>query len=78
MRDLDDLGVVLAERQLVAADGNLDGITQRRNLADVDLNALRDAHVHDAALDSAFAGELDDLDGRADLGFFQRFHVLSP
>ena len=41
-------------------------------------NAIRDAHVHDAALDGTFAGEFDDLDSRTDLGFFQRFHVLSP
>ena len=37
---------------------------------------LGDAHVHDSALDGAFAVELDDLDGVADFCVFQRFHVL--
>ena len=75
--DLDHLGVRLADRKLVVADGDFDGVAEGRYLADVDLGASRDAHVHDAALHRALAMELHDLDRRADRHFAQSFHAIA-
>ena len=70
----DHLGVRLADRELVVSHVDLDGVAERGELADIDLYALGDAHVHDAALDRALAVELHDLDGLADLCVSECFH----
>ena len=36
------------ESSSAAEIGELDGISQRSDLADIDIDALRDAHIHDA------------------------------
>ena len=48
--DLDHVGVSLAQGQLIAADIDLHRIAQGGCLADKDLHAFGDAHIHDAAL----------------------------
>ena len=73
--DFDHFGISLPQAQLVAADGDLHGIAQGGNLADVDLNALGDAHVHDPPLDGALPMELDDFHGLSDADIAQCFHV---
>ena len=55
--DFDLVCLVLADGQLVATDVDLDGIAKRGHLDHLDLGALGEAHVHDAALDGAGAGE---------------------
>ena len=74
--NLDHFGIGFSERKLIAANRDLHRVAQRRNLTDVDLHALGDAHVHDAALDRAFAMELDNLDSIADLCFTQCFPTI--
>ena len=49
-------------------------IPERRNLADENVHALRDAHVHDAALYGTLAMQTNNLAGLADLDFFQCLH----
>ena len=68
--DLDHLGVSLTNAQLVVADGQLHGVAQRCDLTDVDLDTLGQAHVHDAALDRAFAVQALDRSSLADLNVF--------
>ena len=76
--NFDHFGVRLAQRQLVAAHGDLHRVAQGSYLAHEHLSAFGDAHIHDTALDGALAMELDDFDGLADLDFTQCFHNLSP
>ena len=45
------------------------------DLADVDLDTLGQAHVHDAALDGAFAVQALDRSSLADLDVFKSFHI---
>ena len=73
--DHDHFGIRFAERKLVAADGDLHGVSERRDLTDEHFRALRDTHVHDAALDRTFACQLHNLDGFADFGVLQCFHT---
>ena len=63
----DHFSVGLAHAQFVVAHGQFHGVTQRCHLADIDLNTLGDAHVHDAALHGAFAMQLCHRCGLADL-----------
>ena len=70
-------GISLPDGQLIAADVQLDGVTQRRHLADRHVYTLGQAHIHDPAAHSAFAVDLDHLDGGADGNFSQRFHSIS-
>ena len=74
--NFDHSGVSLADAELVVADGQLHRVAQRCDLADVNLGALGQAHVHDAALDRALAVQLGNGDGLADLCIFQSFHTL--
>ena len=73
--DLDHLGVSLTNAQLVVAHGQLHGVAQRCDLTDVDLDTLGQAHVHDAALDRAFAVQALDRSSLADLNVFKSFHI---
>ena len=70
----DHFGVSLADRELIVSHVDLHGVAQRGQLAHIDLYALGDAHVHDAALDRALAVELQDLDGLADFRVSECFH----
>ena len=77
---LDDhiLRFVFAKRQLVAAYGDLDGVSQRCDLANMHRGTLRDAHVHDAALECTLTGKAHN-DGVAAHGdIAQRFHLIPP
>ena len=65
------------QAQLKAADRDFHRIAERCDLAHIHFGALRDAHVHDAALDGALTMQLHHLDRFADLGFSQRFHRAS-
>ena len=64
--DFDHLGVAFAHGKLVAAHGQLHRVAQRSDLPDVDLGALGQPHVHDAALDRALAVQPLDLRGLSD------------
>ena len=54
-------GLVFSQRELKASDGNLNRITQRRNLAHINLCSLRDAHVHDPAFELVGTMNFDSL-----------------
>ena len=73
---LDHFCVCLAQRQLIASHGQFDGISERCDLANIDLGALGDSHVHDAALYGALSVELFDGDRFADLNISQCLHFL--
>lgn len=73
--NFDHFGVSLADAEFVVADSQLHRVTQRCDLADVNLGALGQAHVHDAALDRALAVQLGNGDGLADLYIFQSLHT---
>ena len=73
--NFDHFGVSLADAELVVANGQLHRVAQRCDLADVNLGALGQAHVHDAALDRALTVQLGNGDGLADLYIFQSLHT---
>ena len=50
----------LADGKLVAADGDLDRIAQRRDLHDLELRALDEAEVHQVATERTRTVQLDD------------------
>ena len=74
-----ELGVdpVTAEEDACKMEHDISDQTFRAicDLADKDLNALGDAHVHDPALNGTLTVELDNLDCLADLDFSQCFHA---
>lgn len=70
--------VGLADAQLVAAYRDLDGVAQRRDLSDVDIRPLRDAHVHDSAFERSGAVYARDLYAVAHFGVFECFHMITP
>ena len=72
-------GVGFSDGELVSSDGEFHRVSQRRHLADVDLDALCDAHVHDTALDGSLSVEFHHPDRLSDLNFSQSLHpVYSP
>ena len=71
---LNHLDVRLAQAQFVAADHHFNRIPQRRDLAHINIRPLRDAHVHDAAFDRAFACHFHDGDRLAYIHLFQSSH----
>ena len=68
---LNHFGVGFAQGQLIASDSHFHGIAQRGNLSDGNGDALGNAHVHNSALDSALAVELDNGHGVTNFGLFQ-------
>lgn len=51
--NFDHFGIGLPKSQLVISDGYFDRIAERGDLADVDRNALCNAHIHDSPLNRA-------------------------
>ena len=74
---LDHLCILQTQRQLIAAHRDLNGVTERRCTAHVDLDTLGDAHIHDAALDGALSVKLDDPGLATDPYLAQRVHACS-
>ena len=56
--DLYHLGVGLPDGKLVATNGDLDRIAERRCLTHMKGRSLRDTHIHDSSLDGTLAGDL--------------------
>ena len=71
---LNSFDIRLAQAQFIPADHHFDRVAKRRDLADVDVRPLRDAHVHDAAFDRAFARDFHDGDRLAYIHLFQSSH----
>ena len=76
--DLDNGRLLLADRKLVAAHVDLDRITERRNLYDLERSALDEAQVHKVAAQRALTVKLDDRGALAHLNVTQRLHLLVP
>ena len=76
--DLNHFGIGLSQGKLISPHCDLHGIPQRRHLADIDLRAAGNPHIHDAALDGTFPVELYHLHGLTDLSLFQCFHISPP
>ena len=71
--NLDHIGVCFSERKLISANGNLHRIAERRHLANINLYALGNTHIHNAALYCALAVKLNYGVGISD---FVPFRVL--
>ena len=75
---LNQLCITAANGQLIAANGQLHRVAQRRHLAHVHLRAAGQSHVHDAALERALAVQLLDHCVFSNLDILQRLHLLFP
>ena len=75
---LDILGIALADRELIAADSDLNGVAQRRYLAYLYLSTARDSHVHDTAFQGPLTMKFDDSYGVADLYISECLHLIHP
>ena len=76
--DLDDGSLLLADGKLVAAHVDLDRISERCNLNDLERSALDEAQVHKVTAKRALAVKLDDGRALAHLNVTQRLHILFP
>ena len=72
--DLDHIGVGFADREFVAAQGDLDRIAERRDLPHPDLGPAGQSHVHDPPPHRALAVQPEHRGDPADRNVFQRFH----
>ena len=75
---LDDGRLLLADGELVAAHGNLDGIAQRRDLHDLELRTLDEPEVHQVPTQRTGAVQLDDGGAIPHRDISQCLHDLPP
>ena len=76
--DLDDGSLLLADGELVAAHVDLDRISERCNLYDLERSALDEPQVHKVAAKRTLTVKLDDGGALAHLNVTQRLHLLVP
>ena len=76
--DLDDGSLLLADGKLVAAHVDLDRITERCNLHDLERSALDEPQVHKVTAKRTLTVKLDDGRALAHLNVTQRLHPLVP
>ena len=76
--DLDDGSLLLTDGKLVAAHVDLDRISERCNLNDLERSALDEAQVHKVTAKRTLAVKLDDGRALAHLNVTQRLHILFP
>ena len=76
--DLDDGSLLLTDGKLVAAHVDLDRISERCNLNDLERSTLDEAQVHKVTAKRTLAVKLDDGRALAHLNVTQRLHILFP